>query len=118
MRFALVLLTGWVLAQSSIARADFDQAFDESDFASEAEAADVADAVAARVAGWNQWTCTALSVGFPVRSFRGLSYYFREGSGEGQDAKRVAQKFAQRNCAFGGGRGCLSDLAKCTVTRH
>ncbi len=115
MRPVLALLTGLVLFQATSAHADFEQDLDleESDYASEAEVADVGTAV--RAVNWNRWTCTAHGGPFQIRIFRGQSFYFRGGSGEGQTAKAVAQKIAVRNCEFAGVSGCVSNLAKCTV---
>lgn len=116
MRPFLALLTGLVLVQASVARADVDDVFDDAAVTGELDSAAMADAplAAARAANWNQWTCTARGASFPIRIFRGASYYFRPGSGEGQQAKLVAQKIAVRNCEFSGAHGCTSDLNQCT----
>lgn len=67
--------------------------------------------------GWNRWTCTARSLrGF--RFYRGQSYLFRPGSGEGQDAKRVARLMALRECEFRNRFSCQSRMeADCSVQR-
>ena len=116
MRSLFVLLTGLLLTQASIAKADYDHDVDEADFVSNVDSAYAADTVpAGGAAGWNRWTCTAHGGPFQLRIFRGASYYFRAGSGEGQEAKRIAQKIAVRSCEFAGINGCTSGVAKCTV---
>ena len=127
MRPFLALVTGFVLLQAPIAKAGDDFEFDAADEASEVEATDMADysfaadradGVAARAVRWNRWTCTAHGGPLQIRIFRGQSFYFRDGSGEGQEAKRVAQKIAVRNCEFAGINNCTSDLNRCTVESH
>lgn len=119
MRPVLALLTSLVLIQAApVARADEDSLFDDSaDYAGEFDAADTFAGTRFGTR-WNRWTCTAHGSSLPFRFFRGQSYYFREGSGEGQEAKRVAEKIAVRNCDFAGVHGCTSELNKCTVESH
>lgn len=66
--------------------------------------------------GWNRWSCTARAFR-SFRIFRGHSYYFQQQSGEGQQAKRVAQLMALRNCEFHSRFSCQSRLESCTVQR-
>jgi hypothetical protein len=68
-------------------------------------------------AQWNRWICTARSR-FPFRVFRGESYYFRAGSGEGQQAKAVAKLIAERECEFRTRLNCASRESDCRVERH
>lgn len=68
--------------------------------------------------GWNQWVCTAYTPGY-FRPFVGISYYFREGSGEGQRARSIAQLNAIRQCEFQTGRRCYSRIDRdCYVQRY
>ncbi len=67
---------------------------------------------------WNQWVCQAYSQGGNLRSFNGRSFFFRPGSGEGQEAKRQARREAVRKCEFRTGQNCRSNLDKdCRVRR-
>lgn len=109
MRVFFALLTGVLLTQSAVVKADnYEADFDDSEYAASADFAD---------AGWNRWTCTATRP-FNLRIYRGTSYYFRDGSGEGQEAKRIAQKIALRACEFASNTTCNSNLANCTVENH
>lgn len=110
MRFAFVLLTGFFLTQATISNAENHELdFDESELSDGLEAANAP--------GWNRWTCTATRP-FILRLYRGSSYYFRDGSGEGQEAKRIAQKIAIRACEFATNGTCSSNLAQCQVESH
>lgn len=113
MRTFLALLTGLILTQSSISKADSqDLDLEESDYSASVGGADVH-----RAAGWNRWTCTAKRT-FILRQFRGSSFYFRDQSGEGQQAKLVAQKIALRACEFATNAHCTASLADCQVESH
>lgn len=71
-----------------------------------------------RELGWNQWVCTAYAPGY-VRPFYGWSYWFREGSGEGQEARSIAHLTALRQCQFQTGQQCRSRLeSDCRVRRY
>lgn len=114
MRPLFILLTGLILTQATVSRAndeDLDLDMDEAEYAASFEAQDVAKAP-----GWNRWTCTAKRA-LVIRMYRGSSFYFRAQSGEGQEAKLVAQKIAVRACEFGSGGTCTSNLSECTVER-
>lgn len=112
MRAFFVVLAGIILTQATISKADSQEVdFDRN----EAEFSDRIDAVDAP--GWNRWTCTAKR-SFILRMYRGSSYYFRDGSGEGQQAKLIAQKIAVRACEFASNGACTSNLAECTVESH
>lgn len=66
---------------------------------------------------WNRWVCRANAPGWR-QSFWGFSYYFRAGSGEGQQARSLAHLSALRNCEFRTGRQCFSRLeTHCQVQR-
>lgn len=66
---------------------------------------------------WNQWVCQAYAPG-SLRSYNGRSFFFRAGSGEGQQAKRQARREAVRNCEFRTGKNCRSNLDRdCRVRR-
>ncbi len=116
MRTLLVLLAGLTLAQASVSKADEqDLDLDQADYSAELDRADVVGAL--RAGGYNRWTCTAKRV-FNLRMYRASSFYFRQQSGEGQEAKRVAQKIALRNCEFATGATCTANLADCQVETH
>lgn len=71
-----------------------------------------------RAVGWNQWVCEARAPGY-LRPFYGWSYFFREGSGEGQQARSFAHLTALRQCEFQTGRQCRSRLeSDCRVRRY
>jgi hypothetical protein len=71
-----------------------------------------------RQSGWNQWICVAHAPGY-YRPYVGVSYFFREGSGEGQEARRIAQLSAIRQCEFSTRRPCRSDVMRdCRVQRY
>ena len=108
-----ILLTGLTLMQVTVSKAD-DRDFDLDD-AEFSESLTARDSV--RAAGWNRWTCIATRP-FDIRMYRGSSYYFRAQSGEGQDAKLVAQKIAVRACEFASNGNCTSTPNRCTVERH
>lgn len=68
--------------------------------------------------GWNQWICTAWAPGY-YRPFVGASYFFREGSGEGQQARSIAHLSAIRQCQYYTGQQCRSRLeSDCRVQRY
>lgn len=108
MRLFLVLLTGLVLSQTTVA-SDYDADLDQSDYSASAE-----PTFGTASGGWNRWTCNARGTRLR-RLFHGTSYYFRDQSGEGQEAKRVAQKIAVRNCEFVSNERCMSSLSSCRV---
>lgn len=71
-----------------------------------------------RQLGWNQWICTAWAQGY-YRPFYGASYFFREGSGEGQEARSIAHLSAIRQCQYYTGQQCRSRLeSDCRVQRY
>lgn len=66
---------------------------------------------------WNQWICQAYAPG-SLRPYNGRSFFFRAGSGEGQQAKRQAHREAIAKCEFRTGRNCRSNFDKdCRVRR-
>lgn len=71
-----------------------------------------------RQLGWNQWICYAYAPGY-FRPFVGASYYFQEGSGEGQQARSLAHLTALRYCQFYTRQLCRSRLeSDCRVQRY
>ncbi|MDQ3235506.1 MAG: hypothetical protein M3Q07_27160 [Pseudobdellovibrionaceae bacterium] len=71
-----------------------------------------------RQRGWNQWVCFATAYGY-YQPFVGSSYFFREGSGEGQQARSIAHLSALRQCQYYTGQQCRSRLeSDCRVQRY
>lgn len=71
-----------------------------------------------RQEGWNQWVCRATAYGY-YRPFYGASYFFREGSGEGQQARSIAHLSALRQCQYYTGQICRSRIeSDCYVRRY
>ncbi|MFW7380268.1 MAG: hypothetical protein ACOH5I_15755 [Oligoflexus sp.] len=71
-----------------------------------------------RITGWNQWICAAYAP-YYFQPFVGWSYYFRAGSGEGQQARSLAYLTAIQTCEFRTGIRCQSRLERdCEVRRY
>ncbi|MFW7378929.1 MAG: hypothetical protein ACOH5I_09000 [Oligoflexus sp.] len=105
-----------LLLATTIALSQFSPAF-SAEFGDEETWTDEQD-YEERQYGWNQWVCSASAPGY-FQPFYGWSYFFREGSGEGQQARSLAHLSALRNCEFRSGRQCHSRLeSDCYVRRY
>ncbi|WP_141736673.1 hypothetical protein [Oligoflexus tunisiensis] len=79
---------------------------------------EVGNADELRLRGWNQWICVAHAPGF-YRPFIAASYFFQEGSGEGQQARRIARLNAIRQCEYYTRQQCRSNVMRdCRVQRY
>jgi hypothetical protein len=70
-----------------------------------------------RIGLWNQWVCYAYTYGH-YQPFAGSSFYFRPGSGQGQQARDMARINALRSCVYYTRQFCQSDIQRdCFVLR-